>query len=295
MVFGEYVNIPADRVAIEERSKLLEEWKNGANFSGRFSVTSQIPPLDKVLARDFPYYTLAVPDVVRARIFLGYLRKWEEKGAMPNLVMIQLPSDHTGGTRPGFSTPKATMADNDLAMGQIVEGLTKSRFWKRMAIFVVEDDAQGGLDHVDGHRTVALAMSPYIRRGSIDSTFYSHPSLLKTIELMLGLPTLSLFDLIANDMRNSFHSEPDFTPYTAEVPKQSLFEINPPLTSLEGPPREAALASMEMDFDLPDEVPWDVLNRILWHDSKGWESDYPKVSSSIITPYPAGYADDSEE
>ena len=96
-----------------------------------------------------------------------------------------------------------------------------------MAIFVVEDDAQNGVDHVDGHRTTALAISPYIRRGHVDSTFYAHQSMLKTIELILGLPTLSLFDLIANDMRASFIDTANLEPYTAVQPKQSLFEINP--------------------------------------------------------------------
>src|SRR5262249_59381132 len=147
--------------------------------------------------------------------FGNYLKRWQEAGQMPNLVIVQLPSDHTGGTSPGYSTPKAAVADNDLALGQIVEGLSRSPFWKSLAIFVVEDDAQDGVDHVDGHRTVALAISPYVRRGSIDSTFYSQPSMLKTIELMLGLPTLSLFDLIANDMRASFTTDADVRPYDA--------------------------------------------------------------------------------
>src|SRR4030095_14784762 len=121
-------------------------------------------------------------------------------------VILQLPSDHTRGATPEQSSPQAHLADNDLALGQIVEGLTRTPLWPRMAIFIVEDDAQNGVDHVDGHRTVALAISPYVRRGSVDSTFYAHQSMVKTIELMLGLPTMSLFDLIATDMRASFTS-----------------------------------------------------------------------------------------
>src|SRR5258708_37114743 len=108
------------------------------------------------------------------------------------------------------------VAANDLALGQIVEALTKSPFWKKMAIFIVEDDGQNGVDHVDGHRTVSLVVSPFARHGAIDSTFYSHQSILKTIELILGLPNLSLFDRIANDMRASFQNTPDLTPYAAE-------------------------------------------------------------------------------
>src|ERR1019366_8111209 len=214
-------------------------------------------------AKDFPYWTLAIPDVVRAQIFLKHLQAWEKNAAMPNLVLVQLPNDHTAGTSPGLPTPQALVADNDLALGQIVAGLSQSRFWKSMAVFVVEDDAQAGLDHVDGHRTVALAISPYICRAYVDSTFYSQTSMLKTIELMLGLPTLSVFDLIANDMRNSFQSTSDFTPYAAVTPKQSLEELNPPLDTLKGPARQAALASMKMNFNLPDAAPTDKLNSIL--------------------------------
>src|SRR5947208_2771898 len=161
---------------------------------------------------------MTVPDIVKADIIIEQLREWEAKRAMPNLVLIILPSDHTEGTNPGWCTPQACVADNDLALGRIVEGFSHSPFWKSMAIFAVEDDAQNGVDHVDGHRTVALVASPYARRGVIDPTFYGQPSMVKTIELMLGLPALSLFDLVATDMRASFigpDEAPNLAPYTA--------------------------------------------------------------------------------
>src|SRR5258708_8873938 len=158
-------------------------------------------------------------------------------------MLVQLPSNHTNGTAAGVTTPKAMVADNDLAVGQIVEALSHSKFWPTMAIFIVEDDAQNGVDHVDGHRTTAFLASPYARRAHIDSTFYSHQSMLKSIELIFGLPTMSIFDLIANDMRNSFTEEADLTPYTVVQPAQSLFELNPAATALSGPPRRAAVAS----------------------------------------------------
>jgi hypothetical protein len=214
---------------------------------------------------------------------------------MPNLVLVQLPNDHTAGTAPGMPVPQALVADNDLALGQIVASLSQSRFWKSMAIFVVEDDAQAGLDHVDGHRTVALAISPYTRRGSVDSTFYSQTSMLKTIELMLGLPTLSVFDLIANDMRNSFQSTPDFAPYDAVRPKQFLEELNPPLHTLKGPARQDALASMKMNFNLPDAAPTDKLNRILWHQARGWHTPYPPTGHAVFAPYSVDLSDQEKE
>ena len=294
--FGEYVGVPAvEPVWPKEHAELMSEWKKGADFAGHFHVVAPIAPLNKILAKDYPYWTVAVPDVVRAQIFLQHLQAWEKNGAMPNLVLVQLPNDHTAGTDPGMPVPQAMIADNDLALGQIVAGLCESRFWKSMAIFVVEDDAQSGLDHVDGHRTVALAISPYTFRGSVDSTFYSQTSMLKTIELMLGLPTLSVFDLIANDMRNSFQLTPDFTPYEAVTPKQSLEELNPPLESLKGPAREAAAASMRMNFNLPDAAPTDKLNRILWHQARGWHTQYPRIRQGVFAPYSVDLGDEEKE
>jgi len=160
---------------------------------------------------------------------------------------------------------------------------------------VVEDDAQNGVDHVDGHRTTALAISPYIRRGSVDSTFYAHQSMLKTIELILGLPTLSLFDLIANDMRASFTNEPDFTPYSAMQPKQSLFELNPQLGSLRGQLRRDALDSLRMRFDTPDAAPTERLNRIVWRQVKGVKSPYPRVRRATFSALSVDIDDDDRE
>ncbi len=283
--FGEYVPVPFNKMKVEERGKFLAEWKAGADFSGRFHVTAPEASLNRILVHDYPYWTLAVPDEVRAQIFLKHLQGWEKKGAMPNLVLVQLPCDHTAGTHPGVSTPQAMAADNDWALGKIVAGLSRSSFWKSMAIFVVEDDAQDGIDHVDGHRTVALAISPYTRRGIVDSTFYSQVSMVKTIERMLGLPTMSIFDRIATDMRNSFQNAPNFTPYTAVKPPQPLFQTNPSLNALKGPARRAAVASMKMNFGLPDDVPTDKLNRILWHAVRGWKTPYPQVKQGVFAPY----------
>jgi hypothetical protein len=289
-VYGEYV--PRLPVPAKDRQPLLERWRNGDDFANEWNVRSPIPPLDRIIARNFPSYTTHIPDVVRARIFLADFARMERDGSMPNLMLIQLPSDHTDGATPGVSSAKAMVADNDLAMGQIVEALSKSRFWPKMAIFVVEDDAQNGVDHVDGHRTFALAVSPYTRRGHVDSTFYSTQSMVKTIELILGLPTMSLFDLIATEMRASFTDTPDLTPYTLEEPKQSIFEQNPPLKGLKGPAREAALASMKMRFDVPDAAPSEKLNRILWGQVRGWDTPYPGARNAVFAPLTLDIDDD---
>jgi hypothetical protein len=206
------------------------------------------------------------------------------------------------GTSAGWCAPKACVADNDLALGRIVEGLSHSSFWKNMAILIVEDDAQDGVDHIDGHRTVALVASPYARRGVIDSTFYSQPSMVKTIELMLGLPALSMFDLVATDMRASFiapREAPNFAPYTSLVPAQSLYETNKRVGEITGPHaterKRAALASARMRFDVPDAAPSERLNRILWHEARGWSTPYPEVKHSLFFPLAVDIEDDDRE
>ena len=309
-VFGEYAPAASDSVSSVKR-QLLEQWRapradRPAFFRDalrqRYNTRSAIPSLDSVLVREYPGWTQEVPDVVKAEDILAHLRDWDRAGAMPDLVMAVLPNDHTVGTSAGWCTPRACVADNDLALGRIVEGLTRSRFWPAMAIFVVEDDAQNGVDHIDGHRTVALAISPYTRRGAVDSTFYSQPSMVKTIELILGLPALSVFDLVATDMRASFigpTEQPDLTPYTALEPAVSIYETNQRIGDIRGANaaerRRAALASARMRFDVPDAAPSDRLNRILWHDARGWATPFPGVRQSLFFPMSRDLADDERE
>jgi YVTN family beta-propeller protein len=293
-IYGEYAG--PTRIALpSSRTEYLERWKKGGDFTRDWNITAPIAPLNKILAHNFPTFNLSIPDVARAQIYLADLRRMEQDGTMPKLTMMLLPCNHTNGTLPGSSTPKAMVADNDLALGQIVEALTKSKFWPKMAIFVMEDDAQNGVDHVDGHRTVALAISPYTRRGSVDSTFYSTQSMIKTIELMLGLPTMSIFDLIAEDMRQSFQSSPGLTPFTALEASTSLFEMNPPAKALNGSARAGAIASSHMRFDIPDAAPTEKLNRILWHDVRGWNTPYPGARQGVFAPLSVDIDDEDRD
>lgn len=305
-VFGEYA--PSPRVSLaSQRDSMMEQYLVRPNdyafhrelLRERYNTHSQIASLDRLLVPEYPGWTQEAPDVVKAGDILSHLAEWEVADTMPNLVMIILPNDHTEGTTPGWCTPKSCVADNDLALGKIVEGLTKSSFWKDMAILVVEDDAQNGVDHIDGHRTVALAISPYSRRGTVDSTFYVQPSMVKTIELMLGLPAMSIFDLVATDMRASFTDVADLTPYDAVVPKQSLLDRNRRATSYIGPnaraERLAAVASSRMRFDRPDAAPSEKLNRVLWHEAKGWKTPYPAVRRALFFPMSLDIADEDRE
>jgi len=308
-VFGEYAPSPA-RSQAAFRTSTLEQYTQHPNdfalhrqiLAARYDTHSEIPSLDRVLVREYPGWTEEVPDVVKAGDILSHLAEWETAGSMPHLIMVILPSDHTQGTTADWCAPKACVADNDLALGKIVEGFTHSSFWKDMAIFAVEDDAQNGVDHIDGHRTVALTISPYARRGVVDSTFYSQPSMVKTIELMLGLPAMSIFDLVATDMRNSFTAAgaaPNLAPYTAIEPRQSLFDKNLRVGSIHGSDaqarRVAARASARMIFDGPDEAPADALNRILWHDARGWKTPYPAVKRSLFFPMSVDIADEDRD
>src|SRR2546425_1484274 len=310
VVFGEYAPfIQNDSASL--RAALLGQYRDSQPHKPdffrsllvkRFHTRSDIPSLDRLLVREYPGWTQEIPDVVKADIFLEHLREWESKKTMPNLVLVALPSDHTEGTSPGWCTPKACVADNDLALGQMIESLSHSSFWKSMAILVVEDDAQNGVDHIDGHRTVALVASPYAKRGAIDSTLYSQPSMVKTIELMLGLPALSMFDLVATDMRASFigpSETPNLAPYSAVVSKQSLYERNQEVGAITGPHaaerRSAARASARMNFAEPDAAPSELLNRILWHDARGWDTPYPAIQRAVFFPLSRDLEDDERE
>jgi YVTN family beta-propeller protein len=223
----------------------------------------------------YPYFPLTAPDAYRADLFIADLKEFEKKGTLPNLLYMSLPCDHTEGTREGYPTPRAMVADNDLALGRIVEAVSKSKFWAQTCIFVVEDDPQGGFDHVDGHRTVALVISPYTRRGFVDHTSYNQTGMVKTIELQLGLRPMNQLDLSATAMRACFQDVADPRPYRARSNQIALDEMNPPMKQLTGQALHWARKSAQLDLDHADVADEDTLNRILWHSVRG-DAPYPK-------------------
>jgi hypothetical protein len=217
-------------------------------------------------------------DLKRADRFLEELAGFEQSGTMPRLVILRQPNDHTSGTSPGKLTPTAYVAENDVALGRVLEALTRSRFWKGMAIFVVEDDAQNGSDHVDAHRTVALAISPYIKRGSVDSTLYSTSSMLRTIELCLGLDPMSQFDAAARPMAAAFTAAPDLTPYTHRPARVDLNAKN--LRTAWG-----AEQSQKLNLEVEDRADDLVFNEIIWKSVKGAASPMPApVRAAFVMP-----------
>ncbi|MCS6830279.1 MAG: phosphoesterase [bacterium] len=241
----------------------------------RFSQNIGIENLRRYSCREYPGWNMRIPDVLRADVFLKELKEFERKGYCPNLVIIYLPQDHTSGTQPGMPTPRAHVADNDLALGRVVEGISRSKFWQKTCIFVIEDDPQDGFDHVDGHRSVCLVISPYTKRGAVVSEFYNQSSVLHTICRILGVPPMNQMVAMAPVMTACFTEKPDFTPYTALPTRVPLDELNPPLNTLTPQQRHWAEASLRLPLEKPDRADEDLLNRILWHAMKGVDAPYP--------------------
>ncbi len=256
-----------------EYFRLYREGKWQSAVGARASV----PALQAYSSQRYPFQSVAIPDQLRAEEFLREFAEFEKNGALPNLCILSLNSDHTNGTRPGSPTPKSMVADNDLALGRVVEGISRSRFWPNSLILVVEDDAQDGVDHVDGHRTVALAIGPYIRRNAVDSNNYNQVSMVRTIQEIFKIPARTRYLAAARSMTSVFMKDADTSAYQAIVPKQSLEEPNPPLKALAGRQLWAARQSLKMNFNDIDDVPKDILNQILWWDAKGYDKPYPAV------------------
>jgi DNA-binding beta-propeller fold protein YncE len=213
-------------------------------------------------------FDLGYPDVKRAERFIEELKRFESEGEMPQLQIVRLGNDHTVGALAGRFTPTAFIAENDRGLGLLVEAVTHSRFWPQTAIFVLEDDAQNGPDHVDAHRSGALIVSPYTRRAAVDSTMYSTSSMLRTIELILGLKPMTQFDAAATPMFNAFQAAPDLTAFAALPPNVDLQERNARLAW-------GSDASKKMDFTREDAADDFLLNEIIWRSVRGADQAMP--------------------
>ncbi len=228
-------------------------------------------------------WDLKVPDVMRAAYFIQELKEFEKNGGFPDLTILFLPNDHCGGTRGQYPTPGAQMADNDLALGQVVEAVSHSRFWPETCIFVIEDDPQAGWDHVSGYRTVCQVISPYTKRGQTISTQYNQTSLLRTMELILGLPPMNFLDATATPMTDCFTRKPDFTPYKSVPNQVPLDALNAEAEKVAHPVlRQDAIVSSQLPLDEVDRCPEDVYNRILWRAMKGPETPYPEWAVKMV-------------
>ena len=248
------------------------------NQKFEFTNHTTIKPVEAILSPTYPSYDdHRIPDALRAQAFIDELKNYEQMDGdqLPELMVMALPNDHTGGTRPGLPTPRAMVADNDLALGRIIEALSKSRFWQNTVVFVTEDDSQSGWDHVSAYRTVGIVISPYSRTGEVMRTNYNQPSMVRTIEQILGLPPMNIMDATAKPMFDCFGLQSDLTPYQTIKNLIPLDEMNPPLSALKGTALHFAEKSMEPQFDGIDSGDDDLFNRILWYAMKG-KVRYPK-------------------
>ena len=247
--------------------------------------------LPSLVGHTAPFYRgwdLDYSDVKRIEIWEKEFAEYERNGNLPQFMVIKLPNDHTEGTSANALTPRAFVAQNDLALGMLVDRISHSPYWKESAIFVIEDDAQNGPDHVDAHRTIGFMISPFTRRHFVDSTPYSTSGMVRTMELILGLPPLSQFDASATPMAASLSDRPDVTPYIHRPANVNLEERNP----------LKALGQMEsglMDFSREDAAPEAELNRIVWGSVRGPNVPMPApVRSAFVRP-PVRDADEATD
>jgi len=242
---------------------------------GYYQTHSDIPSLERVLAHNYPNFQLQIPDQYRVDLFQRDLADYVKSGSLPALNMMWVMADHTAGGAPGFPTPAAQVADNDLAVGRIVDSISHSPFWKNTAIFVIEDDTQNGVDHVDGHRNVALIASPYARQGALVSHYYSQLNLMRTIEQILGLPPMNQQDLAAVPMTDAFTNTPNFAPYTVRPNKVRLDSMSPAPSSLTGLAKTWSSWAVRQNFKSEDLVNMAQLNRVIWYTSNNFTKAYP--------------------
>lgn len=241
-----------------------------------YSAEPDLDALRPFVVSNYVGWDLEVPDAVRAAAFIKDLKAYEAAGRFPNLVIVWLPDDHTSGTKFGEPTPEAQVADNDLAFGQMVDAVSHSKFWPTTCIFAIEDDPQDGWDHVSGYRTTAYVISPYTRRHTVVNTQYNTTSLLRTIELILGLPPMTQMDATATPMFDCFTDTPDFTPYDAVANQVPLDTMNPPPKKIQDAVlRKDAVVSAKLPLDKEDQCPEDLFNHIIWRSVKGSKVPYP--------------------
>ncbi len=285
--YGEWMHSEAGWKDRKRRDALTwsDFWREHQTGAGELEMRCR--PIIESLRPHSPTNTVGwdtkVPDVMRAAHFIRELRDFETNGGFPDLLILFLPNDHTAGTGAKQPTPGAMVADNDLALGQIVEALSHSRFWRDTCLFAIEDDPQAGWDHVSGYRTTCSVVSAYTKRRQTVSTQYNQTSVIRTIELILGLPPMNQLDATATPMTDCFVKVPDLTPYTCVPNRVPLDQMNPDPKQVSHPLlRQDAIVSSQLPLDEVDRCPEDLLNRILWRAMTGPDTPYPEWAVKMI-------------
>jgi hypothetical protein len=286
-VYGEYANegngpnnLYGDWTSWYNDSLILEGKRQGQLHVplGSFPAVSDVPTIENNINVDYPPFDTEIPDQYRADIFLAEFKKYVANGNLPTLTYLWLCDDHTSGVSTGFPTPAAQIADNDLALGRVVDAISHSPYWKDSVIFVTEDDSQDGIDHVDGHRTEGFVIGPYVKRGAVDSTTYSQVNMVRTIEQILGLPPMNQHDLSAEPMRSAFTDKPNLTPYTFLPNIIPLDQLTEPATGSANAIKSAWETLSNQMFRRPqkaDSADPQLLNRAIWYGASDFSRPYP--------------------
>jgi YVTN family beta-propeller protein len=260
-------------------SLILEGKKQGTLHAalGTFQSVADVPSVENHLNPDFPNFNTGIPDQYRLDVFLNDFNKYVKNNNLPNLVVMTLCTDHTSGGSAGDPTPEAQVADNDLAVGRLVDAVSHSPYWSSTAIVMVEDDPQAGSDHVDGHRSTAFIISPYTQHRQVNHTFYTQINLVRTIEGLLGLPPMNQHDMLAAPMMDAFADTPNLKPYSA-IPNQiPLNTLNAVATSKLQKAWQAEVAKYlpHGPNQQPDLADPNLLNHAIWYSTKGFTTPYP--------------------
>src|SRR5262249_14187490 len=281
--YGEFVSSREDKPGGGETS-------GDPNWAPKKENYTNEPALEDHFSPTFPSWDLNIPDVNRVRAWEKEFREYEKNGQLPQFQIVRIGGDHTQGTRAGAPTPRAHVAENDLALGLLVGIVSNSqRYWKDTAVFIIEDDAQNGPDHVDAHRSIAFVVSPYTKRGFVDSTMYTGSGMLRTMELIMGLPPMSQYDAAAMPMYNSFTNKVDLKPYKHLTARIDLSEKNP-----QNAP--GAQRSAQLDFTKEDAAPDIEFNEIIWKSVRGADSKMPApVRSAFVRAIKDDEDDEREE
>jgi hypothetical protein len=274
-------------VSVRSYGEFVDQVSKSA--SNDVTVVETVPGLRGSVAPGYAGWDLDITDNKRIDTWLAEFREFEKNGNLPRLSIIRLPNDHTNGTKPGAPTPRAMVADNDVALGRLIEAVSSSVYWKDSAVFVLEDDAQSGPDHVDSHRSVLLVASPFAKRGVVDHTFYTTSGVLRTIELILGLPPMSQYDGSATPLHNAFLGTPNLSGFRR-------LEALVPGNERNLPSSLGARASEAMDFSEADRTPEVELNEILWRATKGnTPMPPPRRSVFVSSAIRGAHIDDDDD
>ncbi|MBS1721922.1 MAG: hypothetical protein JSS66_02825 [Armatimonadetes bacterium] len=276
-VYGEWAG--DDQATYEPRQPKdwFEAWddrQSGRNMF-KYKAHTRVNSLKPILCPDYHYWPLIQSDQSRIDVFEREFKSFVAKGTLPNLIVMSLPSDHGEGTNPAYPTPRSMQADNDLALGRLVDIVSHSAVWKDTCIFVTEDDAQGGPDHVDGHRSVMLVASPYTKRGQVVGEFMTQVNMLKSIETMLGFKPMTKFDTIARPITECFTDTPDLAAYTAAANNVPLGERNPSKSQMTALDKYWYDKTMSLDWSSMDRADFYWVNRINWYSIYKGSRPYP--------------------